>query len=204
MADQSTIDAYEKIAEDFNSRNATSFYDEEFRIFKNFSTLGNKTLDIGCGTGRDAEKLIQLGFSYTGIDASAEMLKIACEKTSSGTFQIGNFYKLDFPDNTFDCFWAAASLLHVPKSQIDSVLQEIKRAVKPSGIGFISLKKKITLDEGYISESKAGGIERYFAFYAPGEFDGILERNGFELMQMTTLQEKDGTHWLCYFVKIMK
>lgn len=144
---------------------------------------------------------MKLDFDYTGIDASEGMLAIARERVKHGVFQVGDFYHLDFPDDTFDGFWAAASFLHVPKNQIDVVLQEARRILKDGGIGFVSLKQKTTIDEGYIKETKAGGIERYFAFYAKDEIEGILQRNQFQILQITTQIEKDGTVWLCCLIK---
>jgi ubiquinone/menaquinone biosynthesis C-methylase UbiE len=204
MADKLTIDAYNKIAHEFSQRNSVSIYSTEFQLFRSLIKSGNKILEIGCGTGRDAEELVRLDFDYTGIDASEGMLAVARERVKQGKFQVGDFYHLDFQDDTFDGFWAAASFLHVPKNEMDVVLQEAKRILKPQGIGFISLKQKTVMDEGYIKETKAGGIERYFAFYAKDEIMDILEQNQFEVLQITTRTEKDGTVWLCCLAKALK
>lgn len=203
MADKSTIDAYNKIADEFHSRNSVTLYGREYEIYKELIGKGNKILEIGCGTGRDADQLIKLGFDYTGIDASDGMLKIAQERVREGKFKIGDFYALDFPSETFDGFWATASFLHVPKKDIDVVLSEAHRILKNGGIGFISVKQKTLMDEGIIKETKAGGIERYFAFYEKDEFKNILERDKFNVVNITTVQEndKDQTTWLCYFVR---
>ena len=201
MSDKLTIDAYNKIAEEFSQRNSVSIYNAEFQAFRSSVKSGDKILEIGCGTGRDADELVKLNFDYTGIDASEGMLAIARERVKQGNFQMGDFYHLKFPDNAFDGFWAAASFLHVPKNEMDVVLQEAKRILKPEGIGFISLKQKTTMDEGYIKETKAGGIERYFAFYTKDEIEGILKRNQFQILQVTTQTEKDGTIWLCCLIK---
>lgn len=201
MSDKSTIEAYDKIAEEFSQRNSITIYKEEFSLFRSFVKDENKILEIGCGTGRDAEELVKLGFDYTGIDASKGMLAIARQRVPQGKFQVGDFYNLDFSDNAFDGFWAAASFLHVPKKEMGVVLQEAKRILKSGGIGFISLKQKTTMDEGYIKETKAGGIERYFAFYTRDEIEDILKRNQFQILQITTQTEKDGTIWLCCLIK---
>jgi ubiquinone/menaquinone biosynthesis C-methylase UbiE len=201
MSDKPTIDAYNKIAEEFAARNSVSMYDEEFSAFCSLLKSGDTILEIGCGTGRDADELLKRGLHYTGIDASEEMLAVARARVPDGKFQVGDFYHLDFLNGTFDGFWAAASFLHVPKKDIDSVLREARRILKPNGVGFISLKQKTVMDEGYIKESKAGGIERYFAFYDKDEITGILERNKFEVAQMTTRIEHDGTVWLCCLVR---
>jgi ubiquinone/menaquinone biosynthesis C-methylase UbiE len=201
MSDKLTVDAYDKIAEEFSRRNGVSLYGKEYDLFGSLLKKGTVVLEIGCGTGRDAEELVNRGFDYTGMDASEGMLAIARERVKTGKFMLGDFYHLDFPDGAFDGFWAAASFLHVPKKDIDVVLGEATRILKPEGIGFISLKQKTTMDEGYIKEEKAGGIERYFAFYSQDEIEGILKRNHFEVLQTTTLTEKDGTIWLCCFIR---
>jgi ubiquinone/menaquinone biosynthesis C-methylase UbiE len=203
MAHKSTVDAYNKIAKEFNTRNSAIVYGKEYQTFKELIGSGNKIIEIGCGTGRDAEELVKLGFDYTGIDASEGMLEIAQEKVKEGKFKIGDFYTLDFLPETFDGFWAAASFLHVPKKDMDIVLSEAYRILKNRGVGFISLKQKTLMDEGVIKETKAGGIERYFAFYEKNEFKNILERNKFEVIDITTVQENDKnqTVWLYYFIR---
>lgn len=204
MADQSTVEAYNKIAGEFHSRNNAPLYEELYALFASHIKSGDHILDIGCGTGRDAEELVKLGLEYTGIDASEGMLAIARGRVKAGRFILGNFYKLNFPDNTFDGFWAAASFLHAPKTDMPILLQEAKRVTKSNGIGFISLKQKTLMDEGYIKETKAGGIERYFAFYTKEEFKNILEKYAFEILSTRIKIEKDGTNWLCSIVKSKK
>jgi ubiquinone/menaquinone biosynthesis C-methylase UbiE len=206
MAHKSTIDAYNKIAEEFHQRNAVSIYSKEYEIFESLVGKGSKIIDIGCGTGRDAEELIRRGFDYTGIDASKGMLKVARNRVKGGKFEIGDFYKLDFEDDTFDGFWAAASLFHVPKKDIDKVVLEIKRIIKKDGIGFISVKQKRTIDEGIIKETRGGGIKRYFSFYVKNELKDILERNGFSVLNITKMQDdtRNQAIWICYFVKKIK
>jgi ubiquinone/menaquinone biosynthesis C-methylase UbiE len=203
MADKQTIDSYDKIAEEFHKRNAKSIWSKEYQIFAQLMGDRKDILEIGCGTGRDAEELINLGFTYTGIDASIGMLKLAQERIPQGKFQVGDFFKLDFADNNFDGFWAAAAFLHVPKADIDLVIKESYRILKPGGIGFISMKEKTHKEEGVIHEEKYGGIQRYFAFYTQDEFAKILERNGFKIVESVIVVEPDpqAQRWLGYFVE---
>ena len=52
---------------------------------------GTRALDFGCGTGRSTRFLKQQGFTVTGIDISQEMLEIAREKDSEGSYHlVGN------------------------------------------------------------------------------------------------------------------
>ena len=41
---------------------------------------GDRALDIGCGTGKSSEPLIELGYQVTGCDQSPEMLAVARRK----------------------------------------------------------------------------------------------------------------------------
>ncbi|MFH1704711.1 MAG: class I SAM-dependent methyltransferase [Patescibacteria group bacterium] len=198
-----TIDTYDKIAPGFNKAHFNHFWIEEFEEYKKLID-GNKVVDIGCGAGRDASIFIGDGFDYTGIDASEGMLKVARGRVPDGTFLLMDFYHLDFAPETFDGFWAAASLLHVPKKEVGEVLTEIKKITKQNGAGFISIKEKTDKNEVIIQENKYGvEIARYFAFYEQDEFKGILERNGFKVIKMSKKQENDErkTVWLCYFVR---
>src|SRR3989344_8065973 len=152
---QRTIKSYDIIAQDFGKVNFDFFWINELKIFKSL-VRGKKILDIGCGTGRDVAMLIESGFECTGIDASQGMLKVASERVLNGKFIKMDFYKLKFPNETFDGFWAAASFLHAPKNDIGIVLNEAKRVLKTGGIGFISLKQKMGIGEGTIKDTRYG------------------------------------------------
>ncbi len=49
---------------------------------------GNEAIDFGCGTGRSARFLKQLGFNVTGIDIAADMLQIARNLDRAGDYQL--------------------------------------------------------------------------------------------------------------------
>jgi len=202
---EKTIRTYNKIASDYNARNLDHFWVNEFNFFKSIVD-GKKIIDLGCGAGRDGIVFTENGFNYTGIDASLGMLKIARKRVPKGKFQQMDFSKTNFPNRTFDSFWASASFLHIPKKDISRVLQEAKRITKKGGVGFISVKEKTEMDEGMINEEKYGGLDRYFSFYTQQEFKELLEQNGFSVIKMTTHTEKDKrkTNWLCFFVQIEK
>ncbi|MEK9209421.1 MAG: methyltransferase domain-containing protein [Patescibacteria group bacterium] len=200
---EKTIETYNKTASNYSdSHFYEHFWIREFNEYRKL-VRGNKILDIACGAGRDATMFLKNNFDYMGIDASEKMLKIASKRVPKGKFKLMDFFKLDFLDNTFDGFWAAASFLHLPKKNIREALIEARRVLRPGGIGFITLKKKRRIDEGWIKEDKFGGIARYFAFYNQGEFARILKESGFNVIKSRIFLENDAkqTKWLCYFVE---
>lgn len=199
-----TIAAYDRIAPEYGKVNFNHFWINEFEFFKNM-VPGKKILDIGCGAGRDASVFIHHGFDYTGIDASSGMLKVASARVPTAKFLLMDFYKLDFPLRTFDGFWAAASLLHIPKKKVLESMQSIRNLLKPGGAGFISMKAKkdMSEDELVVHSKKYGGAGRFFALYKQEEFQKLIEQSGFKVAKVTVRYEddEDKTEWLCYFVK---
>src|ERR1019366_7277192 len=50
------------------------------------------------------------------------------------------FDALDF-DNEFDGIWACASLLHIARRDLNSVLARLTKALKPNGVLYLSFKR---------------------------------------------------------------
>ncbi|HEY4520564.1 MAG TPA: methyltransferase domain-containing protein [Candidatus Paceibacterota bacterium] len=197
-----TIQHYDKIAEKYSQINfQPEFWFDEFKIYKTLLP-GKKILDVGCGSGRDAVLFTQNKFDYTGIDGSSGMLAVAKAKAPKAKFIKSSFNSLNRFKN-YDGFWAAASLLHIPKVEIKSVLISLGKTIKPTGAGFISMKpKEGNVDESFVQDQRYDGLGRFFAYYTPTEFKEILNDCGFEVIKSTKkLEMPDNKVWLCFFVK---
>ncbi len=197
-----TLQIYKQIAAKYNKIYYHSrFWLPEYRMFTRL-VQGKKVLDIGCGTGRDTSWFLRDRFDYIGVDGSSAMLVHARARYPRARFLLKDFYHMNFSPESFDGFWAVASLLHIPKWRIGKVLRSIHILLKRGGVGFISLKRKTNLDEGRVTQKKYGGIiGRFFAFYTKTEFQRILAGQGFKIVSSHTKLEDNGTWWLCYFVR---
>lgn len=72
---------------------------------------GERVLGVDCGTGNYLQPFREKGCAVTGIDSSAEMLKIARDKFGTGTELIsGKSDDLPFSDNEFDIVTLIISL----------------------------------------------------------------------------------------------
>lgn len=191
-----TIDYYNQKAEEWVASHGgyeeESYWKREIARFHELLPSG-KVLEIGSGSGKDALALISLGYKYTGTDASQELIKIAQKRNPRANFLCQEVGDLDFPQETFDGFWIAATLLHIPKTRIDKALSRIKKVVKPGGVGFISMKQ----GEGEKTDQKTG---RWFAYYSKNEFTEVLERNGFKVVETQIRPEEEDT-WLVFYVR---
>ena len=75
---KSTIETY-KIFSDLYDLYVGKF-DSDFDFYKSHCDKSDRILEIGCGTGRILNLLLQMDCKVTGIDISQEMLKKAREK----------------------------------------------------------------------------------------------------------------------------
>jgi ubiquinone/menaquinone biosynthesis C-methylase UbiE len=79
---------------------------------------GRAVVDVGTGTGRAALALAGRGARVTGVDASAEMLRVARERAGAqgihAVFAPGDAHALPFGDRTFDVAVCLRVLMHAP------------------------------------------------------------------------------------------
>lgn len=196
-----TVKYYDENADEWalahRANDPSLYWEDKMKRFNELLPRG-KILEIGSGSGKDASYLIKFGYKYTGTDASKGLLSIASAKNPNATFKNIPVQQLSdkFSPNTFDGFWTTATLLHVPKDQIDLALKNIHKVVKDGGIGFITIK------EGKGEREDETG--RLFSYYTRQEFSQILKSNGFEVLEFDRKPVTEKTIWLIYFVRVLK
>ena len=94
-------------------------------------------LDLGCGPGRDLKYFRDLGHVSVGIDGSESFCKMA-RKYSGCRVLLQDFIELNLDNNYFDGIFANASLFHVPKTQLSSVINKLNQSLKTEGVLFSS------------------------------------------------------------------
>lgn len=129
---------------------------------------GARILELGCGGGVDAEYLIGRGFDVEATDGVAEIAMQAARRLGR-TVRVMRFDELD-ADASYDAIVASASLLHVPRINLASVLGRVRRALRPEG--------------WHLGTYKGGGQEgrdrfgRYFNYLAVDEARRLYEDAG--------------------------
>jgi SAM-dependent methyltransferase len=92
---------------------------------------GRLTLDVGCGEGRVARDLTELGHRVVGVDASPAMVAAAREADAGGEYLVADAAKLPFPDGHADLVVAFMSLMDV--DNMPSAVGELARVLEPGG-----------------------------------------------------------------------
>lgn len=175
-----TIKVYDKFANEW-SKCQVDVSQVEY-IFKEFIPLlpGKNILDVGCGPGREAKYFISKGFEYTGLELSKEILELAKKIEPKAKYVFGDMRKMPFLENQFDGILCLTSIIHIPKNEVNLVLKEFNRVLKPNGA--ITLAIKLGAGERFEKIDRFGNLPRYYAFYEEQEFLNLLVKNGFKIV----------------------
>lgn len=97
-------------------------------------------VELGCGTGRFAEEMLRVNnASYWGCDVSATMIQLSKKRLAIFGERVtlvktsGDVY-LPLPDNSADRFVSNYVLDILSADEIEAVLGEAKRILKPDGL----------------------------------------------------------------------
>jgi SAM-dependent methyltransferase len=88
---------------------------------------GGALLDVGCGTGGYAAGLAALGWHYTGVDASEDMLRRAREKNVRVVR--ADATALPFTDDSFEA--AVSVFTHTDVDDFAGLVREVCRVLRP-------------------------------------------------------------------------
>lgn len=93
-------------------------------------------IDLGCGAGVDAAKILRQGWKLLAIDQQPEALELLRQRTpqalhSQLTSQVAAFDQAQLPPA--DLIWASLSLPFCPPERFERLWAKILHALKPGG-----------------------------------------------------------------------
>ncbi len=138
---------------------------------------GACVLDLGCGGGRNSQFLAEKGFSVHGLDISPAGVDLTRERLKraglAGTFSVGEFTAIPYPNNSFSAIVCIAALDHVTLPGAGKALGEMRRVLRPGG------KMLLTFDPPGRDEEIKGEAtvqEDGSLYFIRGEQEGMLFR----------------------------
>ena len=156
---------YQDNAQDFFDSTVNADLSSHYDHFLRYVPEHGKILDFGCGSGRDTKTFLQKGYTVETIDGSSEMCRLASDYCG---IQVRC---MDFQDlnevEKYDAIWACASLLHVAKDQMPTVIIKMRDALVSTGVMYISFKY------GNYEGERNG---RFFFDVTPEVFSDLISR----------------------------
>jgi len=152
-------------------------------------------LDVGCGSGRDLLWLKKQGFRVIGFENSTGLADLA-RKHSGCEIIEGDFEVFDFREFSFDAILASGSMVHLPHPQLPRTLKNLKIALVPNGIFYISLKQ----GSGFFTDQ----FNRTFYLWQDAGLREIFRQLDFDVIHFSNtesvLNSKD--MWLGYVLRM--
>lgn len=120
-----------------------------------------QVLDLGCGTGRHVVYLAREGFAVCGMDNAPQGLAMTRHWLQAegldAELRLGDMLdRYPFEDSTFDAVLSISVIHHARLAQVQAVIAEIWRVLKPGGLAFIAVPWRDRVESG---ESDAEEIE---------------------------------------------
>ena len=134
-----------------------------------------RALDIGCGSGRDAQWLAGQGFEVDACDPAEGMIR---EAEAQKGHPLVHYYQDSMPtlaqtrskDQRYDVILLSATWMHIPPAQRAEAIDNILRLAKPGAVIFFSLRHGPSPADRPMYEVTAEELKR-FADYHMAHFE---------------------------------
>lgn len=174
------IDLYERNAASWDEDRQHRRPDGERRWIERFVEAagpGAHVLDLGCGSGEPVvPDLLGAGLDVTGIDASASLIALCRQRFAQQDWVVADMRQLDL-GRRFGGILAWHSLFHLTPDDQALMFPVFARHLAPGS--------PLMFTSGDRREEAIGhwrGEPLYHASLDPGEYEALLEKNGFLLV----------------------
>lgn len=133
-----TLDYYNKNSEEYFNSTLNVDMTNTYKEFLKLVPEGGKILDLGCGSGRDSMNFMKLGYEVTAVDGSKELAKKASALLGKEVI-VSTFEELELKEK-FHGIWACASLLHIKREDLKTVLNNLYNNLDDNGVFYMSFK----------------------------------------------------------------
>ena len=133
-----TLDYYNKNSEEYFNSTLNVDMTNTYKEFLKLVPEGGKILDLGCGSGRDSMNFMKLGYEVTAVDGSKELAKKASALLGNEVI-VSTFEELELKEK-FHGIWACASLLHIKREDLKTVLNNLYNNLEDNGVFYMSFK----------------------------------------------------------------
>lgn len=149
---------------------------------------GSRVLEVGCGTGKLTQLLVERGLRVDAVDPGPNMVAIAQRhlgETDAVTFHLGRFEDVDLPHQPFDAVFSATAF-----HWVDPSVAWVKAAACLKFGGLLALlthvdrrdEQSSAIQDGFLALLRKHAPEVAAEWRQPADFDavlaGVAERRG--------------------------
>jgi len=179
---EQTIAAYDAAAQRYQQRWGGHALTASLDRFGALLPANALLLDVGCGGGRDSAALAARGFRVVGLDRSPGMLAVARAHVPPGSLLLADMRQLPLVPGVFNGVWAAATLLHLRRTEIPAALGRFCRVLRRGGVLYLSVK------EGHgagwsTHDPDVVRAPRFYTYLTLAELRGWLQESGCSIRQ---------------------
>jgi SAM-dependent methyltransferase len=187
------IEHYERHATAWDCDRQNSAWNDKVwhDLFIDRLMAGAKVLDLGCGSGWPvARHMAERGLRVTGVDSSPTMISLCRSRLPDHAWIVADMRKLSLA-RRFDSILAWDSFFH-----LDHDDQRRMFAAHASGGAWLMFNAGPRRGEAI---GNYRGDPLYHASLSPGEYEILINRFGFEVIEHAADDERAGgrTAWLC-------
>ena len=198
-----TLSYYEEnastLSQRYESADVTTLQQTLLKTF----TPKSKLLEIGCGSGRDANFMLEHGYNLTAIDGSPKMIEEAKALhpiLAPCLFTMQLPHGLDFEAQSFDGVYSVATLMHLPQEEIFQTIKNIHTLLKPKGKFLFSVS--IARDD--TDQNSRDPHQRLFTSFSQREWITLCKNCGFNHLYTKVTSDglnRSGILWLTCVVE---
>jgi SAM-dependent methyltransferase len=172
-----------------------------------------QVLEVGCGTASNLFFAAQMGFSVTGVDASASAIAVARERFAreglSVRLEICDFTHLPFSDEEFDLVIDRGAITCVAPKGAGKCVREVARVIKAGGRFFFNpySDRSSSAASGERSDGRhiPGGLRKdieegtltgvgQICFYGLSDIAALLDQDAWRILQLQHMEWFDCLH----------
>jgi len=193
-----TVETYDRHAAEYVDRHGDRSVIADLVEAFCASVPDRRVLDVGCGPGWETETFDDRGYDAVGVDLTQTFLDRA-QRRHEGRYLRGDMRRLPVATGSVDGVWALASLLHLPRDDVDDALSEFARVCRPGGTLFCAVKH----GDGTVRGSTYDDDSRHFTLYGESELNERLAAAGFTVTDSEPDVETDPreTGWVRTFAR---